>query len=83
MPPAIHVTHAAPAIHVTRRDMRDATDRETEAARVLYRRLCEAEEAGLSLVAATEFAKSSIDIEELRKLVRAGCKPELIGRILL
>lgn len=59
-------------------------DAETEATRVFYRRLAEAEQAGLSLLDATEFAKSDVDVEELRRLVRAGCTDgDLIARILL
>lgn len=50
---------------------------------VLRRRFHEALEAGMSGEDALLFAESSSDIGELRKIVRSGCPPQLIPRIVL
>ena len=60
-----------------------ATRRDGELAEVWRSRFHEAVEAGLSVVDATVFADSHEDIGLLRRLVRDGCSPELIARIVL
>ena len=57
-----------------------ATD---EQQRVRLRRYREAVQAGLTIVEARLFADSEADVGELRRLVEAGCPPELIRRIVL
>jgi hypothetical protein len=47
------------------------------------RRFDEAFAAGLVVEEALRFADSDVDIGDLRRLVLAGCPPELIVRILL
>lgn len=42
-----------------------------------------AREAGLNMLEAKLFADSDLDIGELRRLVRLGCPPDLIARLLL
>jgi ATP-dependent helicase YprA (DUF1998 family) len=49
---------------------------------VLRRREQEALRAGLTVVEAKLFAESGQDIGTLRALVRQGCPPELIARII-
>ena len=62
----------------------DTDELETdEMAEVLRRRRREALEAGLSQVEARLWAESDRDIGELRRLVEAGCPPELLARVLL
>ena len=62
----------------------DTDELETdEMAEVLRRRRREAREAGLSQVEARLWAESDRDIGELRRLVEAGCPPELLARVLL
>ena len=43
----------------------------------------EARQGGLEHMDAIRFARSDTDIGELRKLVRAGCPPELVRAIVL
>ena len=57
--------------------------RETESRRIYNRRFDDARAAGMPFEDAECFAHSDIDIGELRKLVKSGCAPELLGRILL
>ena len=56
---------------------------EEERIQVQRQRYREALEAGLKPAEAHAFAKSQIDIGQLRQLVAASCKPALIARILL
>lgn len=49
---------------------------------MIERRYEEAEKAGLSPLEARLFARSGIDVGELRRLVDGGCTPALICRIL-
>jgi len=58
-------------------------DRAHEQATVWVNRFDEAREAGLDEGEAQEFADSDRDIGELRNLVRRGCPPELIARLVL
>jgi len=46
-------------------------------------RFDEARKAGLEISEAREFADSDKDIGELRDLVRRGCPPRLLARIVL
>jgi hypothetical protein len=46
------------------------------------RRYEEARAAGLSVVEARLFADSELDVGDLRRLVKRGCEPRLIARIL-
>ena len=48
-----------------------------------YQRYKEAKAAGLTMVERRLFAESNSDIGVLRKLVKDGCPPELISRIVL
>jgi hypothetical protein len=57
--------------------------RADEAVSVRVNRMAEALQAGLSVEQAEAFAESAVDVGELRRLVRDGCPPELIARILL
>ena len=50
---------------------------------VWRRRYREARQAGLDDLEARVFAADHTDVEELRRLVRAGCSPKLIARIVL
>jgi hypothetical protein len=59
------------------------SDHYTEPQRVVFRRFREAREAGLTLVEARLFAESDADIGVLRKLVRDGCPPKTMARILV
>lgn len=43
----------------------------------------EARQAGFSIVEASLFADSDVDIEQLRKLVKGGCPVETIRLIVL
>lgn len=54
-----------------------------EAGRVVLRRYAEARAAGLTSVEARLFAESDADVGLLRALVRGGCKPQLIAKVLL
>lgn len=54
-----------------------------EAQRVVFRRYKEAREYGLTRVEARLFAESEEDVGVLRKLLAAGCPPEVAARILL
>lgn len=58
-------------------------DQPTEKDRVMFRRFHEAHEAGLTLVESRIFAESDVDVGWLRMLVRDGCKPALIAKILI
>lgn len=57
--------------------------REEEVDAVLRRRRNEALDAGLTFQQAEEFARSELDVGQLRRLVAIGCPPELIARIVL
>lgn len=57
--------------------------RDREEVRLCVRRFEEARAAGVPFEDAECFARSTIDIGELRRLVKGGCDPLLIGRILL
>lgn len=50
---------------------------------VLRKRYEEAFDAGLTCQQALEFACSSADIGQFRKIVSKGCPPKLIARIVL
>jgi hypothetical protein len=50
---------------------------------VWVKRYDEAIAAGLDQHQAREFADSDTDVGELRELVRRGCPPELIARLVL
>lgn len=54
-----------------------------ERAKVLRWRYREARQAGFSIVEASLFADSDVDIEQLRKLVKGGCPVETIRLIVL
>lgn len=54
-----------------------------ESLEVRRRRYREARKAGLSIAESELFASSGIDTGDLRQLVKAGCPPELIARILI
>ncbi len=65
-------------------DVPDAlAERESESDRVVMRRYLEAREAGCTRVEAKRFSESDVDIGRLRRLVKDGCKPQLIAKILL
>jgi hypothetical protein len=55
----------------------------SEAEKVLAWRLDQCVALGLPLDDAEEFAQSSSDLEQLRKLIAGGCHPRLAARILL
>ena len=57
--------------------------RETEQEGVLRQRYKEAQEAGMTCVEALEFAASDRDIGQLRLIVKKGCPPPLVARIVL
>lgn len=54
-----------------------------EARRIARWRFLEARGCGLTRVEARLYAESDIDAEQLRQLVRAGCPPGRIAKILL
>ncbi len=54
-----------------------------ESRRVVVRRYEEGRGVGLTRLEARLFAESTIDVGKLRSLVKAGCKPQLIAKILL
>ena len=54
-----------------------------EALAVWRHRYREARQAGMDHLEACVFAQDTTDIEELRRLVRGGCEPRLIARIVL
>ena len=58
-------------------------DRPLELQRIVFRRFTEARAAGLTLIEARLFAESDADIGHLRRLIRDGCKPALIAKILI
>jgi hypothetical protein len=58
----------------------ERTDEQADVFRYRYR---QARHAGLIPDDAMEFAHSTADVGELRKLVAAGCEPELIAAIVL
>jgi hypothetical protein len=58
-------------------------DRQGERLTVWMNRYKEARRAGLSSEEAEEFADSTRDIGELRNLVKQGCPPRLIARLVL
>lgn len=58
-------------------------DRAQEQVTVWVNRFDEAREAGLDELEAQEFADSETDVGELRDLVRRGCPPKLIARLVL
>jgi hypothetical protein len=57
--------------------------REDELDRVRERRYTEARQAGLEHLAAVAFARGTGDVGVLRRLVKDGCPPKLIRRIVL
>lgn len=63
--------------------MAEDLERWDERDEVLRRRFEEALHAGLTGKEAQAFAASGADIGELRKMVRSGCPPKLIARIVL
>ncbi len=65
------------------RPSQHAIGRVLEGREVRRRRLDEALAAGLTIDDARAFRDSGVDVGELRRLVQAGCPPELIARILL
>lgn len=58
-------------------------DFDWESSTVYYNRYHEAKKAGLTIAERRLFAASETDISQLRKLVSAGCPPELIAQIIL
>jgi hypothetical protein len=60
-----------------------AEDLHDEQVEVWNRRYTEARRSGLEHMDAIRFAKSAADVGELRRLVKAGCAPRLIARIVL
>lgn len=56
------------------------SDRCADVYRWRYR---EARQAGMTIIEASLFADSQADLAQLRKLVAAGCAPELILAIVL
>ena len=56
---------------------------EDEQVRVWNRRYTEARAAGLEHLDAIRFARSDRDVGELRRLVKAGCPPTVLARIVL
>lgn len=59
-------------------------DTEVDETEAVYRhRYREARDAGMSIVEAQLFADSDGDLAVLRKLLAAGCTPQMILRILL
>jgi hypothetical protein len=63
--------------------MATLADRQGERLTVWMNRYEEARRAGLSSEEAEEFADSTCDIGELRKLVKRGCPARLIARLVL
>ena len=63
--------------------MPSAAARESEVLEVFRRRYTEARQAGLEHTDAETFAASSIDVGELRRLVKGGATPTQIARLLL
>ena len=55
---------------------------QTEQQVMLTRRIREAKDAGMTAMEARMFAESAVDIGELRKLLKLGCPPEYLARIL-
>lgn len=51
--------------------------------RVITRKFLEARAAGLTRVEARLFAESNGDVGELRKLVKNGCPPATIAKIVI
>lgn len=54
-----------------------------EAIEVRRRRYREARKGGLSIAESELIAASDTDMGDLRRLVKAGCPPDLIARILI
>lgn len=61
----------------------DTTAGVDEQGQVDMRRYQEAKEAGFTHEEACVFSVAGIDVGELRRLVKAGCPPDLAARILL
>lgn len=61
----------------------DDADGADEQREVYRRRFREARQAGMSIVEAQLFADSDQDIGTLRKLVKAGCPPDVMARIVV
>lgn len=64
-------------------EMSGTVDRPDECVEVLRRRYQEARKAGLSIAEAQLFSESDIDVGQLRRLVRAGCPPAVIAKIIV
>ena len=59
-------------------------DRETDEVEEVVRwRRREALEAGMSRLEAGLYADSEINTQELRKLIKKGCPPDLLAKVLL
>lgn len=61
----------------------DDCDGADEQREVYRRRFREARQAGMSIVESQLFADSDQDIGTLRKLVKGGCPPDVMARIVV